>query len=222
MKRERTPVGRSIEHEKVIRTASSERVKAFTDAVVAIAMTLLILPLVGTVGQAAADKLTTIEWLQDNFSSILVFLMSFVIIASFWISHHLLYSNVERVTSGLLWLTVAWMLTIVWLPVATALTGQMESDTLQRVLYIGSMALTSLLLLSTRLYLRRNPSLHRMSPAVLTRGLVADIATAFMFLVSLTVAVLLPDIGYAALFLMFFVGPLHSLIMWMVNGRTRR
>ncbi|MFI8595180.1 hypothetical protein ACIGCK_12240 [Microbacterium sp. NPDC078428] len=35
-----------------------------------------------------------------------------------------------------------WMLTIAWLPVATALTGQTRQDPLQLVVYIGTMALT--------------------------------------------------------------------------------
>ncbi|MBU4465788.1 MAG: DUF1211 domain-containing protein, partial [Actinobacteria bacterium] len=144
--------------------ASAERVKAFTDAVVAIAMTLLILPLLDTVKEAAADGSSTLEWLQNNFSPILVFLLSFVIIANFWTSHHRLFARVESVTEFLLWITIAWMLTIVWLPVATAITGQMESDTLQRVLYIGSMTLTSVLLLCARLYLARHPALHDISP----------------------------------------------------------
>ncbi len=39
-------------------TLPAERLKAFCDAVVAIAMTLLILPLMESVGDAAADHLT--------------------------------------------------------------------------------------------------------------------------------------------------------------------
>lgn len=202
--------------------ASSERVKAFADAVVAIAMTLLSLPLVDSVSQAAADNFTTLQWLQANLSSILVFLISFVVIANFWIIHHRLFARVERVTGALLWITVAWMLTIVWLPVTTALTGQMNSDTPQRVLYIGSMVLASLLLLATRLYVRRHPRLHDIDSVRLTRGLVADIVMTLLFLLSLGVAVLFPGIGYSALFLMLLTSPLHGMSMRLVSRRSRR
>ncbi|WP_375385947.1 TMEM175 family protein [uncultured Microbacterium sp.] len=200
-----------------LRFASSERVKAFTDAVVAIAMTLLILPLLDTIGEAATENQTTLEWLQQNSGSLFVFVLSFVIIANFWTSHHRLFARVEHVSEGLLWITIAWMLTIVWLPVATSMTGQMESDALQRTLYIGSMAITSILLFSARLYLRRHPQLHDIRASDLRRGLVADVATAIMFVVSLAVAVIFPTVGYAALFLMFLVGPLHTLGMRIIG-----
>ncbi|MFS0734433.1 TMEM175 family protein [Microbacterium sp. 1P10UB] len=190
---------------------SAERLKAFTDAVVAIAMTLLILPLLESVSDAGSENLTTLEWLHEEFSPIIMFVLSFVIIANFWMTHHRVFSKVERVTEALVWITMVWALTIVWLPVATAVIGQMKTDDLQRVLYIGSMALTAVLQVCTRLYLRANPRLHEISDDQLRSGILADIITTALFLVSLGVAVLVPNIGYAALFLMVLVGPIHSL-----------
>ncbi|AZS38681.1 hypothetical protein CVS47_03340 [Microbacterium lemovicicum] len=191
----------------------AERLKAFTDAVVAIAMTLLILPLLESVSEAASENLTTLEWLQEEFSPIIMFVLSFVIIANFWMTHHRVFARVERVTEALVWITMMWALTIVWLPVATAVIGQMDTDDLQRVLYIGSMALTAMLQVCTRLYLRANPRLHDIPDDQLRSGILADVLTTGLFLVSLAVAVLVPSIGYAALFLMVLVGPLHSLSM---------
>ena len=137
---------------------TAERLKAFTDAVVAIAMTLLVLPLIDTIGDASASGDSTADWIGANLDSILLFALSFVLIANFWISHHRLFAMVERVTDPLLWITVAWMLTIAWLPVATALTGQTRQDALQLVVYIGTMALTCVTLGCARLYLRAHPS----------------------------------------------------------------
>ena len=217
MSRENSSAGKPSEQEEEVLTASSERVKAFADAVVAIAMTLLILPLMSSVERASVAKLTTLQWLQDNSSLILLFVISFVVIANFWISHHRLFARVERVTPNLLWITVAWMLTIVWLPIATAMTGQMDTDTLQRVLYIGSMAVTSLLLLTARLYLRAHPNLHEMGPLALQRGLIADVSSTFMFLVVLVVAVLFPAIGYGALFLMLLAPLVRMFALWVTR-----
>lgn len=200
------------------RIASSERVKAFTDAVVAIAMTLLILPLLDSVGEAAQADATTLEWLQDNYGSIIAFVISFVIIANFWTTHHRVFARVERVTEPLLWLTIAWMLTIVWLPVATAMTGQMRSDALQYVLYIGSMTLTSVLLLCTRVYLRAHPQLHDIPTQLLGAGVLADVLIAGLFLVAMLVAILVPGVGYNAMFLLLLSVPIHRL----VGGARRR
>ena len=198
---------------------SAERLKAFTDAIVAIAMTLLILPLLDSVGEAASEKLTTWEWLQADAAPILVFVLSFVIIANFWMTHHRVFSRVERVDEGLIWITMAWALTIVWLPVATAVIGQMDTDDLQRVLYIGSMALTSTLQLLTRLHLRARPLLHDIPRDALQAGMLADIVTTGLFLVSLVIALTVPGVGYAALFLMILVGPVQAAGMRALRRR---
>ncbi|MEC4630644.1 TMEM175 family protein, partial [Bacillus safensis] len=77
----------------------------------------------------------------------------FVLIATFWMEHHRQYQRVRRLTPGLLWVNVGWMLTIVWLPVPTAMLGQMEPDPLQAVLYIGTLILTQVATLAGKLYL---------------------------------------------------------------------
>ena len=100
---------------------SAERLKAFTDAVVAIAMTLLILPLMDSVTDATESGAGA--WVAAEWPSLLTFMLSFVLIANFWITHHRMFAKVERVNQALLWLTILWMFTIVWLPVATAITS---------------------------------------------------------------------------------------------------
>lgn len=174
-------------------------------------MTLLILPLLDTIGDASSDGESTAQWLAGNAEALLLFVLSFVIIANFWTGHHRLFAKVELVSERLLWISIAWMLTIVWLPVATALTGQLVADGLQRGLYIGSMALTSALLFSARRYLRRHPGLHSIPPAEMTRGLTSDVIATTMFLVCLAVAVAFPSIGYMALFLMVLLRPLGAI-----------
>ena len=93
-----------------------------------------------------------------------------MLIANFWITHHRLFDRVERVTNALVWLTVAWMFTIVWLPVATALLGQLALDPVQEIVYIGSLLAASLVLLATRVYIRRHPALHSIPDENLREG----------------------------------------------------
>ena len=196
-------------------TLPAERLKAFCDAVVAIAMTLLILPLMESVGDAAADELSSFEWLTQNTGQLFSFVLSFVLIANFWLTHHRLFAGINRVTNGLLWLTIAWMFTIVWLPIPTALLGQLETDArqeIQEILYIGTLALTSLVMFLSRLYVLRHPSLHDIPEARLRSGLGADLVTLALFLLALAVALVFPDIGYWAMFLLLLVAPLHRLI----------
>jgi uncharacterized membrane protein len=191
----------------------AERLKAFADAVVAIAMTLLILPLMESVGDAAADHLSAGDWLVENSDQLFSFALSFLLIANFWLTHHRLFAGVHLVTSGLLWLTIAWMFTIVWLPIPTALVGQLEEDAGQEVLYIGTLAVTSLMMLLSRMYVLRHPALHDIPESRLRSGLVADAVTIALFVLALAVALLFPAVGYWAMFLLLLVGPVHRLLV---------
>lgn len=198
---------------------TAERAKAFADAVVAIAMTLLILPLMESVADIAGADRSAAHWFAEHNQQLTSFLLSFVIIAMFWMTHHRVFATVETVTISLLWIVMAWLLSIVWLPVATAMAGQMDSDdALVKVVYIGSMVVTSLLMFGQRLYLRAHPTLHRIDESHLIAGMSADVAMAVMFALALVVAVFVPAVGYWALLLMFLVSPLQS----MLARRLRR
>jgi len=201
------------------RGLSAERSKAFVDAVVAIAMTLLILPLMESVGDSADRDHTTWEWLVDQSDQLQSFLISFVLIAMFWMLHHRLFVAVQGITPALMWITIAWMLTIVWMPVVTALTGQVADDPLQKVLYIGTLIVTSGMLLVTRVHLARHPGCHTASRSDLRRGMSIDLSMMVLFAVALAIALVLPAIGYLGLFVMFFTGPVQSVVARMLRVR---
>src|ERR1700710_1857410 len=94
---------------------SAERLIFFTDAVVAIAITLLILPLVDIVAMDAARStpVPIARLLDKDFSQLLAFGLSFLIIARFWMAHHEIMADVVRTSATLMWLDVAWVFTIV-------------------------------------------------------------------------------------------------------------
>ncbi|QIK72120.1 DUF1211 domain-containing protein [Propioniciclava coleopterorum] len=94
------------------------------DAVVAIAMTLLILPLMEAAGELGTEEVTAGAWLGHHSQQLFSFVMSFALIAMFWVREHQMFRRVERVDTPLMWFTMGWLLSIVWLPVATALSGQ--------------------------------------------------------------------------------------------------
>lgn len=201
------------------RGLSAERSKAFVDAVVAIAMTLLILPLMESVGDSADRDHTTAEWLAGESDQLQSFLISFVLIAMFWMLHHRLFVAVQGITPALMWITIAWMLTIVWMPVVTALTGQVADDPLQKVLYIGTLVFTSGMLLLTRVHLSRHPGLHTASASDLRRGMSIDLSMIVLFLVALAVALVVPAVGYLGLLVMFLTGPVQSVVARMLRVR---
>lgn len=205
------------------RSYAAERPKAFADAVVAIAMTLLILPLMESVGETAASGEDTLAWLGDHSDQLISFVLSFVIIAMFWLSHHRLFSAVERVTDRTLWLLAAWMLSIVWLPVATAISGQMSgTDAMAKILYIGSMIVTSLLSLAVRAHLGNHPGLHEVPDDRLRTGIADDLAMAALFAIALALTLAVPPIGYYAMLVMLLTRPAQLLFMRMLGVARER
>ena len=202
--------------------SSPERLQAFTDAVVAIALTLLILPLMESVGELGDHGGTTAEWLADQRFALLGLALSFLLIAVFWRHHHRIFTQVHKVDNGLLWLTVAWMFTIVWMPVATALSTEMTSDWAQPLVYIGALFATSLMLVLTRVYLRSHPDLHGMDPQEMKDGIRSGAIVSLLFLVALAIALAVPTAGNLPLLVMLLSEPLQRLARRRGPGRAAR
>jgi uncharacterized membrane protein len=192
--------------------ASAERTKAFTDAVVAIAMTLLILPLMESVGEAAREGETAGEWVGDNAGELLIFALSFALIAAFWMNHHRLFERIHRVSGPLLILNIAWMFTIVWLPVATATFALVPQDIVQKALYIGSLFITSVIMAVLGAYTLRHPELHSIPEDRLRSGILEEALASAIFAIAFVVAVVFPGIGYWSMLLLVVLGPLLLLL----------
>lgn len=189
----------------------AERAKAFIDAVVAIAMTLLILPLTESIGEIGSGDQGVSGWFVAHTDQLVSFLLSFTLIAMFWINHHRLFSSVDQVSSRLLWAMMGWLLSIVWLPAATAMSGQVGSkDPLVRVVYIGSMILIALFSLTVRLFLQQNSALHHIPREELRNGVAVDLAMITLFACALAISLIWPPLGYYPLFLMFLSGPTQA------------
>lgn len=197
-----------------------ERFTAFVDAVVAIAMTLLILPLMESVSEAADARLSTVDFLVEHRGQLVSFALSFLLIALFWTEHHRVYSKLKSITQPLIWINIGWLFTIVWLPVPTAMVGQMPVDSVQAMLYIGTLIATQILTLAAKTYLLRNPELTQFSADELRRGITGDLASATLFSAALILAAWAPAVGYYSLFLLLLTGPVSRLIARMRRRRS--
>src|SRR3954451_3880887 len=123
-----------------------DRFITFLDAVVAIAITLLVLPLteiiVGTHPPPHAAEVFT-----QNGARFWSFLLSFAVIARLWLAHHRMVERVGAYNAAFLLVNLGWALTIVFLPFATLLTSVYRAeDRLAIGVYIGTLTLSSILL----------------------------------------------------------------------------
>jgi uncharacterized membrane protein len=94
-----------------------ERLKAFTDGVVAILITILVLELKPPAGDHLAD-------LRHEKGHLLAYLLSFVFVAIYWVNHHHLMQVVHRIDGRVLWANMHLLFWLSLTPLATAWLGQ--------------------------------------------------------------------------------------------------
>ncbi len=111
------------------------RLIAFADAVVAIALTLLVLPLVD-IANDLREETSVAEVVSDHSLELTSFFVSFVVIWILWRQHHQTMEYFVSYDRVLVNLHFFWLLTIVALPFATAMV---DGSRVQwaNVLYIG-------------------------------------------------------------------------------------
>ena len=116
------------------------RVVFFSDAIFAIAMTLLVAGIDVPDGDRPLTARLGGEWPQ-----VLSFFLSFVVIGYYWLAHHRLVAMVERVRQPFILLNLVYLALIAFLPFPTALIGQEDDAAISVVLYAGALAIASLL-----------------------------------------------------------------------------
>ncbi len=109
-------------------TTAVDRLTFFSDAVVAIAMTLLAIDLAVPETSTRADLAA---FIQTHAGGYLAFLISFLVIASVWRNHHRVFRYITDAPPVLVGVTLVWLFTIVLVPFAT------------RLLYAGDSTSTS-------------------------------------------------------------------------------
>ncbi len=120
-----------------------DRVNGFSDAVFAVAITILILTLDTP---SVSDSSQLPSELRAMWPHFLGFLISFVIIGAFWMSHHMMFQYIKRHMSGLLWLNLFFLMFIVLLPFSTDLMSESKASLLSVVFYDLNMIAASLTL----------------------------------------------------------------------------
>ena len=117
--------------------AGIARTEAFSDAVLAIIMTIMVLELEAPheAGLAALWRL----W-----PTFFAYVLSYAYIAIYWVNHHRLFSHARIVTSELLWSNIALLFTISFLPFSTAYVGRHLSSAGAAALYLLTLLASAL------------------------------------------------------------------------------
>ena len=99
----------------VVRTGRSlDRLINFSDAVVAVAITLLALQLVDIAGPQEGQSM--LDVLKANWGQIQTFVLTFLVVAVMWSVHNRVVNHLIAYDSALFWLIMLWLLGFVFLP----------------------------------------------------------------------------------------------------------
>ena len=110
----------NLQHE-LKREFQLERLILFSDAVFAIAITLLALEIkVPPIDRHIATDEMLLESLDELMPKLVGFLISFFFIGLYWTIHHRMFGYVVNYTRRLLWLNLFFLLAVVLMPFSTA------------------------------------------------------------------------------------------------------
>ncbi|MET0931116.1 MAG: TMEM175 family protein [Aeromicrobium sp.] len=179
-----------------------DRLLAFSDATVAIAMTLLILPLV-EIAQEVEDRPVG-EFLDDHSFALISFALSFVVISVFWRNHHVMYEDVERSGPALVRANLVWLAAIVFLPFPTELLDADHDQRLTHGIYVGTLVIASASQSVQKWLILRDGGTS--SPI---RG---DLISLALMVIALVVVVGIPAIGMWGLLVLLLAGPVERVL----------
>jgi uncharacterized membrane protein len=119
-----------------------ERLAFFSDAVFAVALTLLVIHIAIPASYVTSDALH--DSLGDVVPELIGFGISFAVIGVLWVEHHLFFDYVQRRDEGLLWMNLAFLLCVAFLPFPAGVFTKHTGAPVAVLFFAGSMFVTAL------------------------------------------------------------------------------
>jgi uncharacterized membrane protein len=212
----------NAEHAQVVESGNAvQRMVHFSDAVVAIAITLLTLELRLPEGLATGE---VPGLLLETLSGLVTFLVSYWVIASYWIAHHRIFNRIGAHDGTLLTINFVFLMWVVLVPFTTSMVMEYGESRLIWDVYVTHLLLTGITLWWLWRYVSKAGRLIEHDADLDTPrrfGVQVWIISA-VFLLSIVISFF--SVDYAQWFLLFvlplptLVGPLRR----QLAGRIRR
>lgn len=127
---------------------NEDRVIGFSDAVFAFAATLLVLKIdLPTLSQNELSSARLYTELINLWPSYFANIISFLIIAYYWLNHHALFSLIKKFNIVLIWLNIFFLIFISFIPFPVDLFGDYSNSEVIVAFYSFSISLVGFLLL---------------------------------------------------------------------------
>ena len=203
---------------RIVRTERGlDRLVNFSDATAAIAITLLLLPLVDVASTLRSGELS--EFLGEHRGMIIAFVVSFAVIARMWTLHHRLFEVVRSYTPLLVRVNFLWLASIAFLPVASNVLATAGQEPGPSGLYIGTVAVASLALALMEALVLATPALRSDNARAVLQPSNSWL-TFGTLLLALILAVLIPGSGVWWLLLLVPAGWISDVIQRRARRRA--
>ena len=137
MSKRAKPTGTEVDH-------PLERLVFFSDAVFAIAITLLVIE-IHVPHLTSWTNEEAVQALYDLLPSFFGFTLSFLVIGRFWMGHHSALAKVKAYTPRLLWPNLLLLMAIAFMPFATAFMSSNLGQLVPTLFYNATLMVTALL-----------------------------------------------------------------------------
>jgi uncharacterized membrane protein len=167
---------------------SSARLEAFSDGVLAIIITIMVLDLHAPSSGGPSALLA----LWPTFFS---YTLSFFVVAVYWLNHHRTFHLVRRVDTGVLWANILFLFCLSFLPFLTHLMSNMALSAFAVALYAGWMLVCVVAGMVLRLAVLHEGSVDAPARAVMSRGIRKNLLTIFAYAAAAALAYVSPWLG---------------------------
>ncbi len=137
------------------------RIEAFSDGVIAIIITLLVLELKVPHIEGEINSGIILSKLTALSPKFLSWAVSFFMVLIMWVNHHRIFSELKSSSNGLLWINGLLLFGMSFVPFPTAFMGDFFSEPIAMSFFGICLAFVGLTFFLLRLYLYKNPSLYK-------------------------------------------------------------
>ncbi|HWB45281.1 MAG TPA: TMEM175 family protein [Hyphomicrobiaceae bacterium] len=194
-------------HEGESDARAVDRLVFFSDAVIAIIITLMVLEVRLPPLAEHASQEELLQALIALIPKYLAVLLSFLVIGLFWTLHHRRFNWVRKVDERLVWCNLVYLLVLASVPFATGLLSE-HSGWVSSIVYACVLALASLVAAVLWWHVKHSPEIiaNDWAHREMRLAIWMSIATAGVFLGSIPVALWNHTIAQVMWVLVFFAG----------------
>jgi uncharacterized membrane protein len=188
-----------------------DRMVFFSEAVFAIAITILVLDIRLPDVLSPAELPARVLALSPKYLS---YVISFLVLAVYWQAHHRVFRPIRGYDGTLVWLNFLFLMAVAFLPFPTSLLGEYSGEQVSVVIYAANAAVASLLLSAISLYAAKG---HRLVPPELDEEegwlrRLQGLAVPVVFLLSIGISFFSP---MAAMYSWLLLAVTDPIIRWV-------